>query len=69
LGDLVFLVLGRLHEIGEDAAEADKYVLLRLFLSVSYWKLFSNMLSIYCLKDRRGSAGSRRFIFKWWNSL
>lgn len=64
LGDLVLLVLGGLHEVGEDAAERHQYVLLRLFLRFSYWKLFSNMLSIYCLNDNSGSTGSRRFIFK-----
>jgi hypothetical protein len=36
LGDLVFLVAGSFHEIGENASEGDLYVLLRLFLRVSY---------------------------------
>jgi hypothetical protein len=40
VGDLVLLVSGGFHQVGQDAAEGHAYVLLRLFLRVSSWKLF-----------------------------
>jgi hypothetical protein len=64
VGYLVLLVPGRFHQIGKNSRSGGEYVLLRLFLRVSYWKLFSNILSISCLKECRGSAWSRIFIFE-----